>query len=687
METTAPSTSGSTTPTGGPTAANISSSTPSTAPNSSASTPATGSPTAANISSSTPTVPRTSGSTPPTVPSPSASTHPTVPSSSASTHPTVPSSSASTHLTAPSPSASTHPTVPSPSASTHPTVPSPSASTHPTVPSSSVSTHPTVPSSSASTHPTVPSSSASTHPTVPSSSASTHPTVPSPSASTHPTVPSPSASTHPTVPSSSVSTHPTVPSSSASTHPTVPSPSASTHPTVPSSSASTHPTVPSSSASTHPTVPSSSVSTHPTVPSSSVSTHPTVPSSSVSTHPTVPSPSASTHPTVPSSSASTHPTVPSSSASTHPTVPSSSASTPTESTLTTVRPAGFCFSNPCPFDSICEELFMSFRCLCLPGSFYSSTERSCVQARVFPGRLRLTSLQFQDEMANTSSPIFLRTSQDISRTLEESLRGQPGYVRSTVLQLSRGSVVATVDNVFSLASNVTQATASAAIMEAIQGCGENCILKGAEFNETDLCSQVPGPCDTMTTSCNLSGGIPACTCKPGHLKTLYSNKSCTACPSGSKAEDGKCVACPFGYAGFNCNDSSLLAVVVISCVLGGVLLILLLAFIISYCCWKKKDPTYSSPYPAEDAGPTSSWSNRQIIPIPRASLHWDSSQMELTENRNAGRKSHGNGSTGSYDVSKVNLSTFKDENPARYSYLAQGHENPYFLAEDERKGK
>ncbi|XP_064171571.1 protein HEG-like isoform X3 [Anguilla rostrata] len=386
--------------------------------------------------------------------------------------------------------------------------------------------------------------------------------------------------------------------------------------------------------------------------------------------------------TAPSTSGSTTPTggptAANISSSTPSTAPNSSASTPA---------TGFCFSNPCPFDSICEELFMSFRCLCLPGSFYSSTERSCVQARVFPGRLRLTSLQFQDEMANTSSPIFLRTSQNISRTLEESLRGQPGYVRSTVLQLSRGSVVATVDNVFSLASNATQATANAAIMEAIQGCGENCILKGAEFNGTDLCSQVPGPCDTMTTSCNLSGGIPACTCKPGHLKTLYSNKSCTACPSGSKAEDGKCVACPFGYAGFNCNDSSLLAVVVISCVLGGVLLILLLAFIISCCCRKKKDPTYSSPYPAEDAGPTSSWSNRQIIPIPRASLHWDSSQMELTENRNAGRKSHGNGSTGSYDVSKVNLSTFKDENPARYSYLAQGHENPYFLAEDERKGK
>ena len=51
---------------------------------------------------------------------------------------------------------------------------------------------------------------------------------------------------------------------------------------------------------------------------------------------------------------------------------------------------GFCFSNPCPFDSTCEELSVSFRCLCLPGSFYSISENVCIAGR----RRQATALHF-----------------------------------------------------------------------------------------------------------------------------------------------------------------------------------------------------------------------------------------------------------------------------------------------------
>ncbi|KAI1887255.1 hypothetical protein AGOR_G00188040 [Albula goreensis] len=154
--------------------------------------------------------------------------------------------------------------------------------------------------------------------------------------------------------------------------------------------------------------------------------------------------------------------------------------------------------------------------------------------------------------------------------------------------LRPGSVVATVQNVFRRSSNAMQESTSAAITEAIQACGNNCgLLQGAQFNGvlTNLCSQDPGPCDKKTTECEFrADGVATCSCRPGYVSSLFSNRSCAACPSGEKEEEGKCVACPFGYAGFNCNDSALLAVVVISCVLGGLLVILLLAFIIYCCC-------------------------------------------------------------------------------------------------------
>lgn len=41
--------------------------------------------------------------------------------------------------------------------------------------------------------------------------------------------------------------------------------------------------------------------------------------------------------------------------------------------------------------------------------------------------------------------------------------------------------------------------------------------------------------------------------------------------------------------------------------------------------------------------------------------------------------------TGSYDLNPEEMMTFKGKNTSRYSYLVQGHENPYFLPGDEKK--
>ncbi|XP_023691194.2 uncharacterized protein [Paramormyrops kingsleyae] len=366
-----------------------------------------------------------------------------------------------------------------------------------------------------------------------------------------------------------------------------------------------------------------------------------------------------------------------------PIVPVTGSTTAPATTRLPVRPGGFCPSNPCPFNSVCLELITSFSCLCLAGSYFSGG--LCIQARVFPGTLHIKTLEFQSEMSNRSSQAFQEMAAKISQELGDALTDQPGYVKTIVQELREGSVVASVDNIFKLGSNATKQSTISAIHAAIQDCAGNCgILTMAHFNATDLCKQEPAPCDLQTTNCVFQdNGTAKCICKEGYIPSLYSNTSCAACLSGERSENGKCVPCPFGYGGFNCHDSYLLAMVVISCVLGSLLLILLLAFI-SYCLRSPPKSSYNSPYLSDEM--SSVWPQQDVTNIPRASSIWDPTQIEMMETANAdselGSKLHGNGATESCSVVPEDMRTFKGKNSSRYSYLIQGHQNPYFIADE-----
>ncbi|KAL4617756.1 protein HEG-like [Arapaima gigas] len=363
----------------------------------------------------------------------------------------------------------------------------------------------------------------------------------------------------------------------------------------------------------------------------------------------------------------------------HPNGTNSSAN-PGSTQLPTTVQTGFCIPSSCPLGSTCVELYAGFTCQCRPGTFYSGG--SCISAKVFPGNLRLTALPFSDQMKNTASKVFKETAANISETLRNVLQHQPGYLNSIVLKLSQGSVVATVENLYVQNSNATQTSVTDAITGAISSCNNCGVLKGANFSTTDLCDMNPGPCDTTTTQCSFVEGDVSCPCAAGYVPSQFSFTSCIACPSGEKAEGGKCVGCPFGYAGFNCNDSSLLAVVVVSCVLGGLLLIAFLALLACCCCRvSRKEHGYSSPYVAEE--PAEPWP-RTMPKIPRATTnsHWEAPQMEMRENGNG--RGVGN-RTGFYDVTEDEPNTFKNKNPSRYSYLVQGQENPYFVPDESDK--
>lgn len=209
-----------------------------------------------------------------------------------------------------------------------------------------------------------------------------------------------------------------------------------------------------------------------------------------------------------------------------------------------------------------------------------------MKAKVFAGELHLTALEYVPEMEDPDSDIFQAQANHITAVLKMALDKEPTYIESKVLKLSPGSVIATVDNIYNLNSTIKKETFVETLNTAIKECVDCGILESAAFTDVDLCHRTPIPCDGNTTECTTNDGIVGCTCKDGYIRSTFFDRSCSACPSGQKAVGNTdCEPCSFGYAGFNCNDSSLLAVVVVSCVLGGLLLILLLVFIIYSSRW------------------------------------------------------------------------------------------------------
>ncbi|XP_061761461.1 mucin-2 [Nerophis ophidion] len=363
------------------------------------------------------------------------------------------------------------------------------------------------------------------------------------------------------------------------------------------------------------------------------------------------------------------------------------------SPLPTQGPVLVCPAEPCPLESVC----LNGTCQCLSGNFL--VDGRCTRGQVFAGQLHLSSLDFNSDMLNRSSKAFQNTAGNIATALAGAFSDQPAYIRSDVVQLAPGSVIATVNNIFANMA-ASQESVEQTIKEAIASSSQG-LLINATFNSTDLCGQAPLPCDAVTAVCTNANGLVICSCKQGYVSTVYSNTSCKACPSGQHAVDNICKTCAFGYGGLNCRDSSLLAVVVVSCVLGGILLIMISA-LLAYCCWRRcqGDPgRRSSPYPTGELAKP--WPS-DITPIPRATATstWDTSSMEMTEGGSTrvlvDGKNHTNGvgfqlkqsrwkKSGSYDLNTDAMKTFKSKNPSRYSYLVEGHKNPYFLPGDNKK--
>ncbi|KAM7381641.1 hypothetical protein PAMA_012471 [Pampus argenteus] len=226
-------------------------------------------------------------------------------------------------------------------------------------------------------------------------------------------------------------------------------------------------------------------------------------------------------------------------------------------TTTTSKPADPCNPNPCSHGSTCEaRVEQTFICLCLPGDYYNRDSNICERAKVFPGQLNLEKT-YEKDMADKTSQIFQVTSDDIIVELAFAFSSGYDYAETIVLELrpnkqsnvwSRAdpstTVAALVEVIFKANSDITSQQVGELIEKRV-----NC---DSCFNETSLCSNKT--CDESVSTCTSENGHFNCTCEEHYIPTNFSDRLCIACPSGQKASGSKCVDCPFGYSGFNCQE-------------------------------------------------------------------------------------------------------------------------------------
>nr|XP_015818656.2 mucin-13b isoform X1 [Nothobranchius furzeri] len=295
------------------------------------------------------------------------------------------------------------------------------------------------------------------------------------------------------------------------------------------------------------------------------------------------------------------------------TAPPTTATTLISSTTTTESPDP-CVSNPCGQGSTCEgRANNTFVCLCLPGDSYSSVTQTCQTAKVYPGKLGLTAITYNEDMKNKKSEAFGKASDKIISAMDEIFK--VGYTGATVLELrelktpsrAKSGVEASVDIFFQANANINQEQVKDTIEKP--SC-KDCVLIASTFTPENLCNSKP--CDQQTTECTPEDGFFICSCAAGYIPTDFSNRICLECPSGTKYINSECVKCPFGYTGFDCKDNWLLVLVIVGSVLGGLLLITLILLPVMAMKMKKKGPKSKN----EDIGKP--YVSHSIAKAPRA---------------------------------------------------------------------
>uniref|UniRef100_A0A8B9U1Q2 Mucin-13 n=1 Tax=Anas zonorhyncha TaxID=75864 RepID=A0A8B9U1Q2_9AVES len=310
--------------------------------------------------------------------------------------------------------------------------------------------------------------------------------------------------------------------------------------------------------------------------------------------------------------------------------------TVTPAATTTTKPSSDpCKPNPCGTNSAkCISLHSDYVCECPYGFYYDSS--TCYPGKIFPGTITLAgtyskdietvnSLQYQ-EMSEKLTAFFEAAFNltDYKQTVIVKVEVTTGNTRS-----ENSGVSITVMNIFEKNTKETTETVTGLIMAEANKSNYTYL-----YINTSHCAVFD--CDSTTTECQESE-YPECKCKNGLSKTEWDDRSCSDCSSDCSAnnnkycakangvprcycmtnfkEEGeKCVSCPVGYSGQNCENNFELILIIVGTVLGAIILCLVVAVsIVSVRAKHSKDPEKKSLIKPGHSNPDTS-SETRIFP-------------------------------------------------------------------------
>ncbi|XP_031446333.1 mucin-13 [Phasianus colchicus] len=249
--------------------------------------------------------------------------------------------------------------------------------------------------------------------------------------------------------------------------------------------------------------------------------------------------------------------------------------------------------------STCVSLNTTYICQCPYGFYYYS--KNCYAGKVFPGIITLAQTLSSD-IGDVNSMEYEKMFQNITQFFKEAFANMTDYMQTIIVKVNytaddtstrsvNNPVTVTVMNIFTANTTETDAKVEKAIETA---AGNLNYVSG--YTNAPQCAVYP--CDDTTTTCE-DDGYPACVCKADFTKTQWDTFSCSDCANCTaeenkfcdrqsdtpdckcldnfKKEGEKCVRCPVGYSGKNCENNKELILIIVGTVFGAIILCLVAA--------------------------------------------------------------------------------------------------------------
>ncbi|XP_063308998.1 protein HEG homolog 1-like isoform X2 [Pelobates fuscus] len=301
-----------------------------------------------------------------------------------------------------------------------------------------------------------------------------------------------------------------------------------------------------------------------------------------------------------------------------------------------------------------------------------------ITARTFPARISLSGLRLNQDLSEEEmlDMKMAWTSDRVKTVFHAGLGSIDGYLSTSIQQLDLQGGHMVVLHYFSTLFPVTEQILQDALTQSATLCMEadySCVLSTDSYQGFSLCEF--GLCDPPVSTSECQNGLIFCVCREGYYKSHPWDHSCKACGSGFQWKDGDCLRCPFGFGGFNCEDSFLLAVVVESCVI-SVIFPMLVVLLFHYIRGKKKP---AKPFIA-DSIIVHVPSDQQVFTLPRAQLSWRSNWE--WEQPPLGRETAHPDKDPVLEPARIQLKTFGESSRSHIWNPSHGSHNPSFISDN-----